>query len=543
MTTAVTTTAERPEPAGRARWNPLARIAFRFCFLYFGLFCLLTPPFVFVLTGLLGRRLGYDAQFWHIRKLQPLLNWVGRSLFGADVQLYPTGVGDQAIFWVLLFCILVVAVAGVAVWSVVDRHRSDHRTLAAWYLLGIRIMLAGQLLSFGFAKAIPTQMPEPSLTTLLTKYGDLTPMAVLWSQVGVSRPYEMLLGAAEITAAILLLIPRTALLGVMLALIDTLQIVVLNMTFDVPEKISSVHLLLMSVVLLAPEARRLTRVLLLDRATGPSAVPYPFRTRTSRRIAALIQVALGIWMTVALVLGGLHAWRSGGPDRPKPPLYGIWSVSQYTRDGQVVPPLTTDTTRWKTVVFDYPGTISFQRMNDTLATGRRGRRVSSDPAAPGGTEIEADGEIRAGSISSGHSRFPANNLGNSPTDRRARRPPGHHDARPDRPGQLPAAKHTVPLGTEPPELLTGHRDSPVRFDPGTHLVIAGRGPGSVAGPAAPARCDWAIGNPARPASTSGRRRGPEPCKPTDRPRTALPVADRKCPSRPICHRSSIFSVA
>ncbi|BAD55537.1 hypothetical protein NFA_6920 [Nocardia farcinica IFM 10152] len=323
---------------------------------------------MFVLTGLLGRRLGYDAQFWHIRKLQPLLNWVGRSLFGADVQLYPTGVGDQAIFWVLLFCILVVAVAGVAVWSVVDRHRSDHRTLAAWYLLGIRIMLAGQLLSFGFAKAIPTQMPEPSLTTLLTKYGDLTPMAVLWSQVGVSRPYEMLLGAAEITAAILLLIPRTALLGAMLALIDTLQIVVLNMTFDVPEKISSVHLLLMSVVLLAPEARRLTRVLLLDRATGPSAVPYPFRTRTSRRIAALIQVALGIWMTVALVLGGLHAWRSGGPDRPKPPLYGIWSVSQYTRDGQVVPPLTTDTTRWKTVVFDYPGTISFQRMNDTLVT-------------------------------------------------------------------------------------------------------------------------------------------------------------------------------
>ncbi|PFW98491.1 hypothetical protein CJ469_06173 [Nocardia farcinica] len=368
MTTAVTITAERPEPAGRARWNPITRIAFRFCFLYFGLFCLLTPPFVFVLTGLLGRRLGYDAQFWHIRKLQPLLNWVGRSLFGADVQLYPTGVGDQAIFWVLLFCILVAAVAGVAVWSVVDRHRSDHRTMAGWYLLGIRIMLAGQLLSFGFAKAIPTQMPEPSLTTLLTKYGDLTPMAVLWSQVGVSRPYEMLLGAAEITAAILLLIPRTALLGAMLALIDTLQIVVLNMTFDVPEKISSVHLLLMSVVLLAPEARRLTRVLLLDRATGPSAVPYPFRTRTSRRIAALIQVALGIWMTVALVLGGLHAWRSGGPDRPKPPLYGIWSVSQYTRDGQVVPPLTTDTTRWKTVVFDYPGTISFQRMNDTLVT-------------------------------------------------------------------------------------------------------------------------------------------------------------------------------
>lgn len=368
MTTDETITTERPEPARPERWNPLTRIAFRFCFLYFGLFCVLTPPIAFVLTGLLGRRLGHDAQFWHIRKLQPLLNWVGREVFGTDVQLYPTGVGDQTIFWVLLFCILVVAVAGTAVWSVLDRHRGHYRTLAGWFLLVIRISLAGQMLSFGFAKAIPTQMPEPSLTTLLTKYGDLTPMAVLWSQVGVSKPYEMLLGAAEITAAILLLVPRTALLGALLALIDTLLIVVLNMTFDVPEKISSTHLLLMSLVLLAPESGRLMRVLLLDRATGPSAAPYPFHTRRSRRISALTQVALGIWMTVAFVYGGWHAWHSGGPGRPEPPLYGIWTVSQYTRDGQSVPPLTTETTRWKTVVFDYPGTISFQRMDDALVT-------------------------------------------------------------------------------------------------------------------------------------------------------------------------------
>ena len=359
---------EGSESARQARWNPFTRIAFRFCFLYFGLFCVLTPPIMFDLSGPLGRQLGYDAQFWHIRKLQPVLNWVGREIFGTPVQLYPTGVGDQAIFWVLLFCILVVSVAGTAVWSVWDRQRTQYRTLAGWYLLVIRVLLAGQLLSFGFAKVIPTQMPEPSLTTLLTEYGDFTPMAVLWSQVGVSRPYEMLLGAAEVTAAILLLIPRAALLGALLALIDTLQIVVLNMTFDVPEKISSIHLLLMSLLLLAPEARRLVRVLLLNRASGPSAVPYPFHTRRSRRIAALMQVALGIWIVVALVQGGLHAWSSSGPDRPKPALYGIWSVSQYTRDGLPVPPLTTDETRWKTVVFDYPDTVTFQLMDDTLVT-------------------------------------------------------------------------------------------------------------------------------------------------------------------------------
>ncbi|QIS21355.1 DoxX family protein [Nocardia terpenica] len=349
-------------------WKPLTRIAFRFCFVYFGLFCLLTPPLVFVLTGWFGRRLGYDAQYWHIRKMQPALNWVSEHLFGTAAQLYPNGVGDQTICWVLLFCILVVAVTGTAVWSILDRRRTHYRTLAGWYLLGIRLMLAGQMASFGFAKLIPTQMPQPSLTRLLTKYGDFTPMAVLWSQVGVSRPYEMLLGAAEVAAAILLFIPRTALLGALLTLIDTLQIVVLNMTFDVPEKISSTHLLLMSLLLLAPEARRLTQALLLNRATDPSVAPYPFHATRSRRIAALAQAALGIWIAVALAQGGWHAWRGGGPDRPEPPLYGIWSVSQYTRDGQPAPPLTTDETRWKTVIFDDPNTVTYQRMDDTLTT-------------------------------------------------------------------------------------------------------------------------------------------------------------------------------
>ncbi|WP_433599202.1 DoxX family protein [Nocardia sp. CA-135953] len=392
----------RPEPAG---WKPLPRIAFRFCFLYFGLFCLLTPPILNVLTGWFGRWLGYGAQFWHIRKLQPALNWVGLHLFGTTAQLYPTGVGDQTIFWVLLFCILVAAVTGTAVWSVLDRRRTHYRTLAGWYLLVIRLLLAGQTMSFGFAKLIPTQMPQPSLTTLLSKYGDFTPMAVLWSQVGVSRPYEMLLGAAEVTAAILLFIPRTALLGALLTLIDTLQIVVLNMTFDVPEKILSTHLLLMSLVLLAPEARRLMQVLLLNRTTGPSTVPNPFRTTRSRRIAALMQVALGVWIAVALVHGGWHAWSAGGPDRPKPPLYGIWSVSQYTRDGLPVPPLTTDETRWKTMVFDYPNAITYQQMDDTLVT------VPADMDAADHQIRLIEGTLRPGSgAKPSHARNPLGTL-------------------------------------------------------------------------------------------------------------------------------------
>ncbi|ATL66575.1 hypothetical protein CRH09_10500 [Nocardia terpenica] len=43
----------------------------------------------------------------------------------------------------------------------------------------------------------------------------------------------------------------------LLSLVDTALVFVLNMTFDGPIKIISSHLMLMSLVLLAPEARRL----------------------------------------------------------------------------------------------------------------------------------------------------------------------------------------------------------------------------------------------------------------------------------------------
>jgi hypothetical protein len=138
------------------------------------------------------------------------------------------------------------------------------------------------------------------------------------------------------------------------------------MTFDVPVKILSGHLLLMSLVLLAPEARRLVTVLLLDRSAGPSTAPYPFRTPRARRIATLVQVLLLIWVMIGLAHFQWMTWHRFGPGRPKPPLYGIWTVTQFTRDGQDVPPLVTDRDRWYRVVFDSVGVFEFQHMDGTL---------------------------------------------------------------------------------------------------------------------------------------------------------------------------------
>jgi uncharacterized membrane protein YphA (DoxX/SURF4 family) len=348
-------------------WHPATRIAFRFCFVYFGLFCLLFAQITFVFTGIVGRWLPDHAVIWQMIALEPLTRWVGRQVFGVDAALHPdSGSGDQAAIWVLVFSILVVALVAAVVWTVVDRRRSDYTRLSPWFLVFLRLCVGGQMLFYGFAKLIPTQMPAPPLATLLRPYGDLSPASVLWLQVGSSYPYEMLLGAAEVLAGVLLFLPRTATLGALVGLVSMAQVFILNMTYDVPVKILSFHLLLMSLVLLTPQVRRLANMLVLERPAEPATQPPLFTTRRANRVAAAAQALLGVWVLIGCAAISWQGWHDYGGGRTKPELYGIWSVTQFIVDGSVLPPLTTDENRWQHVIFDEPGLLTYQQMDGEL---------------------------------------------------------------------------------------------------------------------------------------------------------------------------------
>jgi hypothetical protein len=107
---------------------------------------------------------------------------------------------------------------------------------------------------------IPTQMPFV-LNRLVEPYGNFSPTGALWAQVGISQPYQMLLGAAEVLGGQLLLLPRTAAVGALVCAFDLTQVFILNMTHDIRLKSVSSQLLLLSLFLLAPYARRLFVVL------------------------------------------------------------------------------------------------------------------------------------------------------------------------------------------------------------------------------------------------------------------------------------------
>jgi hypothetical protein len=278
-----------------------------------------------------------------------------------------SGSGDKTFDWVLAFCLLVFAALATAIWSLLDRRRENYATLYKWFRLFIRFALASQLVGYGMAKVIPLQMPFPFLTRLLEPFGNFSPMGVLWSSVGASPAYEIFAGSAEMLRGILLIIPWTTTLGALVCLADMTQVFMLNMTYDVPVKLFSFHLLLMALFLLAPELQRLSDFFFRNRTVAPSMQRRLFKTRRANRIAFALQIVFGIWMVGTAAYGGWDDWHQYGGGRPTSALYGIWNVDELSIDGQLRSPLLTDYDRWRRAIFDFPEMMTFQRMDDSFA--------------------------------------------------------------------------------------------------------------------------------------------------------------------------------
>jgi hypothetical protein len=339
---------------------------FRFAVVYFTLYSLatqivggvlLTPWFSFPALG----------TSWPVRDVT---QWLAEHVFGLRPPLLYTGnSGDTAFHWVQAAWVLTLAIVITVAWSALQPSRARDGVVHTWFRVFIRFAMAAQMFYYGMAKIIPTQFPPPSLVTLVESVGNLSLSDLLWTQVGASTPYQVFTGCAEMLSGILLLLPQTTMLGALIGVADMTQVFVLNMTYDFGLKQISFHYLLMFAFLLAPDARRLANVLVLNRAAEPSTQPDLFASARGNRIALLAQVAFGIYLI------GMFTWvatrsyyAEGGPGVPRSPLYGIWNVEELSVDGEPRPAVLNDyDRRWRRAIFDTPDVVVFQRTDDSFA--------------------------------------------------------------------------------------------------------------------------------------------------------------------------------
>jgi hypothetical protein len=346
-------------------WRLATRIAFRFVFLYVVGYVVVTQ----LLSTIVPIPKIDVPDPGTLPPLRSAILWVARHVFGvrSEPVVVGSGSGDKIFDWTEAACLLALTALGTAVWSILDRARPSYPRLYRWTRTLLRLAIGSTFITYGLDKVIPLQMPYPYLTRLLQPYGNASPMGVLWSFIGASPAYEILTGCAETIGGILILLPRTALLGTLICLSNAIQVFALNMTYDVPVKLFSFHLVVFCLLLLLPDAGRLWRFFILDRNPGPRTErAEPFRTPRARRIAAVVPAVYVAYLLGLNLYSGAAAWKEYGGGAPQSPLYGIWEVEQMSLDGTPHPAMLADPECWRRVVFQFPESVSFQHMDDSF---------------------------------------------------------------------------------------------------------------------------------------------------------------------------------
>lgn len=329
------------EDAESARWSAATRIAFRFCFAFFLLYNFPFP------LDFIPKVAEWWADAWNA-----VVPSVAQAVFGVAADVLPNGSGDTTWNYVQLFILAVGSVLATLAWSIVDRRALGYPRLHRFLRVYVRFSLAAAMLSYGAAKVIVSQFPPPALARLVQSFGSASPMGMLWTFMGASAAYTIFTGLAETVGGLLLTTRRTAMAGALVTAGVMTHVVVLNFCYDVPVKIYSSFLLSEALFVLAPDVRRLWRFFFAS--AGPRAAFWKVAVRT---IAVLALLAYVLYTSYDLR-------KNYGDLSPRVAIEGVWNVDELEVDGVVRPPLTTDATRWRRVVFQYARAVSFQDMSD-----------------------------------------------------------------------------------------------------------------------------------------------------------------------------------
>src|SRR5687767_10240143 len=112
-----------------------------------------------------------------------------------------------------LFIAAGISLIGAFAWSIVQPHRSQYNSLYYWLRTVVRFRLAFTVIVYGLIKVFPLHFPFPSLSNLVSYYGDHLPWKIYWNSLGVIPWYEVFFGACEIIMGLLLFFRQTVTFG------------------------------------------------------------------------------------------------------------------------------------------------------------------------------------------------------------------------------------------------------------------------------------------------------------------------------------------
>lgn len=331
-------------------WRLWQKVIFRFTFLLLGSSTYFCWVMMFYFADSASPRLAFNPTSPFKLLVGPFF-WLDRHIFhtGYDPKIHDAFPQDDHFGVVFYLSLVLLAIIGTLTWSLLDKKRQQYDRLLFWFRLYIRYILAMIMFAYGIFKFIPVQMTYPSIVDLLTPLGEQTKFTILWNFMGVAPGYMMLTGLSEIAASLLLLNRRSLVLGYLVQLGVLINVVAFNLLYNVPVKMFSTQLLIYDLFLISPYCYRLFQLFFGGQAVALTEPGYTFLSRGEKYGLAGVLAGMPFLLFCLDTVGANRIYNQEQANVHRQKLYEVTSFIAT----DTLPPLLTDTLRWKRFAFAY----------------------------------------------------------------------------------------------------------------------------------------------------------------------------------------------
>jgi hypothetical protein len=329
-------------------WKPYQKVAFRIAFLFFVIMAIPENPQWYT------QLFNFDWMSLHYRDLYDIARF--QPSFSRSPGYY------GYLEWLI---ILGVAVVGGIIWSLLDRNRKEYNVLYYWLTVIVRYRAAIGIIGFAFTKVLPVQMPYPSTGILNTNFGDLTAQKIYWLSISIVPWYQVFAGIVELSAGVLLLFRKTAILGAIILFGALGDIVYVNFAYDGGVHVYSSYFVLFAAFLIAKEIPKIYNLFIREQYTVPTDFNLHFKDKwlnTTRYVLKSGVIILFLFVFFYIQLNNfLYDPYKQPAAKGVSKLRGYYQVSEFRINNQLIPDSPLDSVRWQDVTFEKWTTLTYKQ--------------------------------------------------------------------------------------------------------------------------------------------------------------------------------------
>lgn len=299
-----------------------------------------------------------DILSYYDNAIEFLTIWLGENVLRLDKveRIEMTGSGDTTFDFVKLLTTITLSFCIATIIFSFTATKSNYKRLTDIVFTYARYYLALYLLSYGFAKFYDGQFVFPDINRLEQKFGDASPMGLLWTFMGYSKAYTVFSGVCEVVGGLLLFFRRTTVLGGLISFMVMTNVAMLNFAYDVPVKLFSTHLALISIFIISPNILKLFQFFFLNKTATLNIDTIELQNKWLKYGRVAFKALIVIGFPALFIISDL----SYSEDEPKHNLNGAYITEQFIINNDTISSTQKDSAGWsKFFITDYYAKVVF----------------------------------------------------------------------------------------------------------------------------------------------------------------------------------------